>query len=113
MGPDGRPRYLCGISTEITSRKRAEEALAEASAAADAANQAKSEFLSRMSHELRTPLNVVLGFAQVLEMDSLTEGQTEAVHHILNSGRHLLTLIDEVLDISRIESGRVALSSSP
>ncbi len=109
-GPDGRPRYLCGISTEITSRKRAEEALAEASAAADAANQAKSEFLSRMSHELRTPLNVVLGFAQVLEMDSLTEGQTEAVHHILNSGRQLLTLIDEVLDISRIESGRVALS---
>lgn len=113
VGPDGRPRYLCGISTEITSRKRAEEALAEASAAADAANQAKSEFLSRMSHELRTPLNVVLGFAQVLEMDPLTEGQTEAVHHILNSGRQLLTLIDEVLDISRIESGRVALSLEP
>src|SRR5439155_19597629 len=73
----------------------------------------KSEFLSRMSHELRTPLNSVLGFGQILEMSGLDEEQLESVSQILAGGRHLLGLIDEILDISRIETGRMALSVEP
>ena len=87
--------------------------LSEATAEADRANRAKSEFLSRMSHELRTPLNAILGFGQLLEMDALSERQAEGVGHILRAGRHLLGLINEVLDISRIEAGRLSLSLEP
>lgn len=97
---------------EIRVRERTVE-LALAKEEADRANQAKSEFLSRMSHELRTPLNAVLGFAQLLEMDHLTPDQVESVGHIVKGGRHLLDLINEVLDISRIESGRLQLSPEP
>jgi signal transduction histidine kinase len=89
------------------------QALREATAEADRANRAKSEFLSRMSHELRTPLNAVLGFAQLLEMDALSSRQGESVGQILRAGRHLLGLIDEVLEISRIEAGRLRLSVEP
>ncbi len=80
---------------------------------AEKANRAKNEFLSRMSHELRTPLNAILGFGQLLEMDHLPGEQQESVEHILRSGRHLLGLIDEVLDIARIEAGNLALSLEP
>ena len=81
--------------------------------AAEAANASKSEFLSRMSHELRTPLNAVLGFAQLLQLDDLDEHQQESVHQILRGGRHLLDLINEVLEITRIESGNLSLSPEP
>lgn len=77
------------------------------------ADSAKSEFLSRMSHELRTPLNAVLGFGQLLQMDELTQVQSENVAQILRSGRHLLNLINEVLDITAIETGRMTLSVEP
>src|SRR3989304_5856472 len=77
---------------------------------AEGAHQGKSEFLSRMSHELRTPLNAVLGFAQLLEMDTLSPEQHENLGYILKAGRHLLDLINEVLDIARIEAGRMAIS---
>jgi len=77
------------------------------------ANNAKSEFLSRMSHELRTPLNAILGFAQIMEMGTLTIDQQESISHILSGGRHLLNLINEVLDIARIEAGRLSLSPEP
>ncbi|EJZ19921.1 HAMP domain-containing sensor histidine kinase, partial [Rhizobium sp. Pop5] len=74
------------------------------------ASNAKSEFLSRMSHELRTPLNSVLGFAQLLEMDVDDPESRESVAQILRAGRHLLSLIDEVLDMARIEAGRMDLA---
>lgn len=101
------------ISREISERKEAEAAMQLAKEEAERANGAKSEFLSRMSHELRTPMNAILGFAQLLELDSLTAQQREGVAHILKGGRHLLLLINEVLDISRIESGRLSLSAEP
>jgi CheY-like chemotaxis protein len=76
----------------------------------DEAGRARSEFLSRMSHELRTPLNAILGFAQLLEMDDLGPIQRESVEQILRGGRHLLAMIDEVLDFSRIQTGKLTLS---
>lgn len=101
---------------QFIERKEADAALQErelAKLAAERANQAKSEFLSRMSHELRTPLNAVLGFAQLLELDALSPEQQQHVQHILKGGRHLLTLINEVLEIARIEAGRMTLSLEP
>ena len=98
---------------DITVRKAAEAALVAAQVEAQRANLAKSEFLSRMSHELRTPLNAVLGFAQVLEMDDLTTEQHDSLSHISRGGRHLLELINEVLDISRIEARQMTLSPEP
>ena len=80
---------------------------------AEQANQAKSEFLSRMSHELRTPLNAVVGFGQLLELEDLERSQREGVEQILKGGRHLLDLINDVLDISRIESGTMSMSLEP
>jgi protein-histidine pros-kinase len=98
---------------DITARKADEEALREAKLAAEQANQAKSEYLSRMSHELRTPLNAILGFAQLLEMERLSDDQRESLSHILLGAEHLLGLINEVLDIAAIEAGRMTLSMEP
>ncbi|HYS17598.1 MAG TPA: ATP-binding protein [Candidatus Binatia bacterium] len=94
---------------ERQERQRAQQA----EEAAAAANRAKSEFLSRMSHELRTPLNGILGFAQLLELDAQNPEQREGVDHILRGGRHLLALINEVLDIARIEAGKLSISLEP
>jgi PAS domain S-box-containing protein len=107
---EGVPRFLLGISEDITERKVAEEQLRQAKDEAERANRAKDDYLSRMSHELRTPLNAVLGFGQLLEMGSLDADQGESVKQILRGGRHLLGLIDEVLDISRISSGKLSIS---
>ncbi len=76
---------------------------------ADQSNEAKSKFLSRMSHEFRTPLNVILGFAQVMQLDEMTPRQDESAGHILQAGRHLLRLIDETLDISKVEAGHLGI----
>jgi len=108
-----------GLLVEVLTRRRAyalrlvEErtrSLQEARVAAEKANRAKSDFLSRMSHELRTPLNAVLGFGQLLELDGLTPDQAENVSQITKGGAHLLDLINEILDISQIESGHMSLS---
>jgi signal transduction histidine kinase/ActR/RegA family two-component response regulator len=85
----------------------------EAREAAEKASRAKSEFLSRMSHELRTPLNAILGFGQLLELDELSDRQRENVKYIMKGGGHLLELINEVLELARIESGQLALSPEP
>ena len=112
------------LNTELEQRVRDRTAqlevindqLGQAKAAADRANAAKSDFLSSMSHELRTPLNAILGFAQLLDSDTLpiSPGKRhDYVAHILKAGRHLLVLINEVLDLAKIESGSVALSMEP
>jgi PAS domain S-box-containing protein len=80
---------------------------------ADSANQAKSEFLSRMSHELRTPMNSILGFAQLMEFTELSSAQKRNLEYILKSGKHLLQLINEVLEIAKIESGNISISLEP
>jgi len=98
---------------DVTERRLAEEALRRATLEAERANRAKSEFLSRMSHELRTPMNSILGFSQLLSRGTLAADQRRGVQHILTAGRHLLRLINEVLDIARIESGRQQLSLEP
>src|SRR5436190_1079135 len=110
---DSNPREFLIMVEDITERKLVEEALREAKKEADRANHAKSEFLSRMSHELRTPLNAILGFGQLLERQNPTKPQRARVEHIMSAGRHLLKLINEVLDISRIEAGHLQLSVEP
>ncbi|HLN00554.1 MAG TPA: ATP-binding protein [Bryobacteraceae bacterium] len=101
------------LANEVTERERLTVALRRSKEEAEKANRAKSEFLSRMSHELRTPLNAILGFAQLLEMSALDRDKREAVAQILKAGQHLLGLINEVLEISRIEAGRLSLSPEP
>lgn len=105
----GALRGFSKITRDITDRRAAEIALGTAREEAERASRAKSEFLSRMSHELRTPLNSILGFAQLLDMDAVA-GQKTQVGHILRAGQHLLTLINEVLDIAKIEAGRLPLN---
>jgi PAS domain S-box-containing protein len=101
------------VARDISERRRAEKALREAKQEAERANRAKSEYLSRMSHELRTPLNAILGFAQLLELEELATEQRENLGYILSAARHLLALINEVLDIAAIEAGRLPLSLEP
>ena len=110
---DGSYATVCMLSRNITELKQAEAALRHAKEEAETANRAKSEFLSRMSHELRTPLNAILGFGQLLEMDDLEPRQSENLEHILKAGQHLLSLVNEVLDISRMETGRLTLEPEP
>jgi PAS domain S-box-containing protein len=99
-------------SLEIKVEERTEQ-LEMAKLEAEEANHAKSEFLSRMSHELRTPMNSILGFAQLMSMGELDQKQKKGVSRIMQSGKHLLDLINEVLDLSRIEAGKLTLSLEP
>ena len=108
----GKVEAVVCSAVMIDERKHAEEVLVAAQAA-QRANEAKTEFLSRMSHELRTPLHAVLGFSQLLQLDTarpLSASQREKVQHIKRAGAHLLAMINDVLDLSRIESGSLSLS---
>lgn len=112
--PDGGTALYTYIS-DISEQKAYEQALLDARAA-EAASHAKSDFLSRMSHELRTPLNAVIGFAQILQLDTgnpLRDAQKTKVELIERAGEHLLAMISDVLDLSRIESGSMTLSLEP
>jgi PAS domain S-box-containing protein len=107
------PEGLLIVSRDVTEQAKLEEDLRLAKLAAEQANEAKSEYLSRMSHELRTPLNAILGFAQLLDLDDLDTEQRDNLGHIMSGARHLLSLINEVLDIAAIEAGRLSLSLEP
>ena len=127
----GEPQFLLGISRDITEQRRAEEELrryrehledmirertaelAVAKEHADAANQAKSDFLAHMSHELRTPLNGILGYAQILKRDKrLDQRQVDGITVIQRSSEHLLAIINDILDMAKIEAGRAELNLS-
>lgn len=109
----GKITNFIGVQRDTTERHRAAIVLEEAKAEADRANLAKSEFLSRMSHELRTPLNAILGFAQLLERPGQDPDDAESVTHIQAAGKHLLGLINEVLDLARVEAGKLQLTPEP
>ena len=134
FGPDGELAYIIHRVEDVTEFVRLQQRgtqqqqrnarmeaeilqrsseLQEANRQLRAANAAKSEFLSRMSHELRTPLNAILGFGQLLELDAPTPQQQDSIGQILIAGKHLLQLINEVLDLAAIEAGRLALSLEP
>lgn len=110
---DGTPYAVCGVSTDITERKRAELKILAAETAAAEASNAKTQFLHSMSHELRTPLNGILGFAQLLRADSALTSPThqESVAHIISESNTLLRLINDVLALSRIGNGKAELNS--
>jgi PAS domain S-box-containing protein len=108
----GKPQRVVGAIRNITAAKQAERRLVQAIEAAEAANLAKSQFLATMSHEIRTPLNGVLGMAQAMAADELTDVQRERLAMIRDSGRSLLAILNDVLDISKIESGKLALDET-
>ena len=107
----GRPLRLIGALQDITERRRAEAAMTEAAAAAEAANVAKSAFLATMSHEIRTPLNGVLGMAQVMALDELSPLQRDRLDVVRQSGKALLAILNDVLDLAKIEAGRLDLEA--
>jgi PAS domain S-box-containing protein len=110
----GQPIMMSGSNMDITEVKRAEERVIQAKEQAEKANRAKSDFLSSMSHELRTPLNAILGYTQLFEYDgNLKTQQIDNVREIRKAGEHLLQLINDVLDLAKIESGNMTVSLEP
>jgi len=109
-GKNGEPLHMLGVVQDITAQKNSRTNLARAKEEAENANHAKSQFLSSMSHELRTPMNAILGFSQLLEIEDLSEMQRDSVTEISRAGHHLLELINEVLDLARVEAGNIDLS---
>ena len=107
---DGTINYYVSVRIDITDSKKYEADIIAAKQEAESANNAKSKFLSSMSHELRTPLNAILGFSQLIEMKSKEEQTRESSQEIINAGNHLLSLIEEILDLSKVESGKIDIS---
>ncbi len=113
LDDQGRLLEFAGVTRDIRERKRFELELHQARAAAESANAAKSEFLAHMSHEIRTPLNVVLGLTQVLDREPLAVHQRDMVERIQVAGQSLLAIINDVLDLSKIEAGQLRIEARP
>ncbi len=111
-GSNGKPEFFLAMIEDITERKQTELKLRASQEAAEAASRAKTEFLATMSHELRTPLNAIMGLSQLLQQEivgSLNEKQNEYVSCIYSSGEHLLAVINDILDLSKVEAGKEEL----
>ncbi|MBS0345277.1 MAG: PAS domain S-box protein [Proteobacteria bacterium] len=113
LSAEGGIVEILGVIRDVSERKRYEYKLRQASEAAEAANAAKSEFLAHMSHEIRTPMNAVLGLAQVLEREPLAEHQHDMVQRIRTAGQSLLAILNDVLDLSKIEAGQLRIEQRP
>ncbi len=112
LNPDGSVREWVGVHDDVTEQREAEEALFDAKEAAEAASRSKSTFLANMSHELRTPLNAIIGYSEMLQEEAEDTGNASAVadlQKIHAAGRHLLGLINDILDLSKIEAGKMDL----
>jgi two-component system sensor histidine kinase EvgS len=109
----GNPIYSLSVIIDITERRRAEQEIIKAKEAAEAANRAKSEFLANMSHEIRTPMNAIMGFTELLSSLVKDERQKNYIQTIHSSGKNLLTLINDILDLSKIEAGKLDIKYEP
>jgi PAS domain S-box-containing protein len=112
----GRPLHVVVVAVDVSAKKEAERALLEAKEAAEAASRSKTHFLANMSHELRTPMNSIIGFSEILQdrhFGELNDKQDKYVGNILSSGRHLLRIINDILDLSKIEAGHTRLDLGP
>ena len=106
-------KLFTGLMRDISARKEVEAALREAKYEAEKANRIKSDFLARMSHEIRTPMNAILGMAELLKESSLEDDQEKYIDILENSSSHLLSIINDLLDLAKIEAGKLQLQNVP